>query len=243
MAWVVGQGVTGSALVLRLKLRISLHRFSWIIWPWKLVSVTIFWTFSPILDGCRALSFSQESLTSYLQLTVSLKRQQELESQELPSFADRSPIIMLSSLPSENAERVNILSSRSLKWSSQWKDWRRKEISTLVSLKESKYSQSSFIIQTILTPLSLLLPRQTKRCWSDVSRKWGRGRRNHQKGHWPFSFSNWFNINRIYRFWTSFIRQKMALLFLKRRTAPHLQRGKKNTSVPWTWMLLDLSYR
>ena len=55
---------------------------------------------------------------------------------------------MLSSLLSENTERVNILSSRSSRWSSRWKDWRRKEIFTLVSLKGSKYSQASFIIQT-----------------------------------------------------------------------------------------------
>ena len=57
------------------------------------------------------------------------------------------------------------------------------------------------------------------------------------------SFSAIDCISYFYRFWTFFIRQKMALLFLKRRTAPHLRRERKNISVPSTWMLLDFPYR
>ena len=41
------------------------------------------------------------------------------------------------------------------------------------------------------------------------------------------------------RFWTFFIRQKMGLLFLKKkRGSPHLLRERRNTSVPLFQMLL-----
>ena len=131
---------------------------------------------------------------------------------------------------------------RSSRWSSRWKDWRRKEIFTLVSLKGSKYSQASFIIQTNRHLWYYYFPGKLRDVEVMCQENEAEGGEIIRKVNDP-SFSAIDCISYFYRFWTFFIRQKMALLFLKRRTALHLRRERKNISVPSTWMLLGLSYR